>query len=55
MSKYQYEVYEVSKEVFNQMKIGDVYNNGQIAEGIGGLDNELLFVVGYEIGEDEDE
>ena len=52
MRKYYYEVVEVSKEVFNKMKIGDVYADGQIAEGIGGVDNELLLVVAYAIGED---
>ena len=54
MSKYIYEVYEVSKEVFNKTTIGAPYKGGQIADGIGGLDNELLLIVGYEIGEDED-
>ena len=54
MSKYMYDVIEVSKEFFNKMKIGDKHRGGVVAEGLGGLDDELLLVIGYEIVEDED-
>ena len=53
MSKYEYEVVGVSKEFFNKMKIGDEYQGGIIVDGIGGLDNELLLVIGYEIVEED--
>ena len=52
MSKYMYDVIEVSKEFFNEMKIGDKHRGGVIAEGLGGLDDELLLIVAYKIVED---
>ena len=55
MSKYMYDVVEVSKEFFNKMKIGDKHRGGVVAEGLGGLDDELLLVIGYEIVGDKDD
>ena len=54
MSKYMYDVVEVSKEFFNKIKIGDKHRGGVIAEGISGLDDDLLLIVAYKIVEDED-
>ena len=55
MNKYQYEVYEVSDINFQRLHIGDKYKGGVVAEGIGGLANEHLLIVAYEIVENEDE
>lgn len=55
MSKYEYKIFEVSVRVFNTFKFEKEYGGGILAEGISGINDELLFVVAYEIVEDEDD
>ena len=55
MSKYEYKVFEVSDRAFNTFKFEKPYRRGLLADGISGLNGELLFVVGYKIKEGENE
>ena len=53
MIRYCYEIHEMLDEmIFGEMKIGDHHFGGVVADGVGGLNDEMLVVVAYEI-EDE--
>ncbi len=52
MSKYIYRIFEIHELDPN---LNSKFNGGIVADIIGGLEDERLVVVGYEIVEDEDD
>ena len=51
MTKYIYGVFEIDAR---EPKLGSKFKGGVVADIIGGIKDERLVVVGYEIVEDED-
>ena len=63
MSKYYYEIFVIPHEDYAEPKLSDTFRGGIVADVIGGIKDERLVVIGYEIVvvtgykivEDEDE
>ena len=55
MKKYYYEVYMIPLASFAEPKLGGKFRGGVVVDIIGGIKDERLVVVGYEIVENEDD
>ena len=53
MKKYIYKIFEVSRR-FLEPKLNTKFRGGVVTDIIGGIEDERLVVVGYEVAEDED-